>query len=309
MKPSERRRAFEGARRAALRRRTAIQRDTASEIIRLLKLARDRIREILAGQPTDYQRWSLPPLQRAIEARLAEFERAAANAAGQGAAAAAQAGIELVDAPLRAGGLSIVGVTGGIDARQLEAMRQFLTDRLKGLTARAIDRINSELGMVILGVQSPAEAIGKIARLLGDESRSRAITIVRTEIGRAFSAAAHARMQAAAERVPGLQRMWRRSGKIHSRPEHDAIDGEVRGVDEPFRVVDRHGEVIELMYPRDPKAPPAQTINCGCEALPYMRSWGVAAAPAPFTERELPPAELARNPVKAAFAARQRRGK
>jgi len=307
MTPAERKRLFERARREVLRQRSAIQRDTAKEIVRLLKQAQARIRETLASQPTEYERWQLPQLQRAIEQRLAEFERAASQAAGGGSAAAAQAGLELVDAPLRAGGLSIVGVAPGIDTRQLDAMRNFMTDRIKGLAARAIDRINTELGMVILGVQSPGEAIDKVARILGDESRQRAITIVRTEIGRAFSSAAHSRMKAAAQRVPGLKRIWRRSGKIHSRPEHDALDGEVRGVNDPWEVIDKSGEIVKLLYPRDPKAPPGQTINCGCEALPFMESWGIEAAPVPFDERELPASELLRNPVKASFAARRRK--
>lgn len=307
MTDKERKRLFERARREVLRKQSAIQRDTANEIIRLLKTARDRIRETLSAQPTDYERWQLPQLQQAIEQRLAEFERAASRAAAGGSSAAAQAGLELVDAPLRAGGLSIVGVAPGIDTRQLEAMKHFMTDRLKGLAARAIDRINTELGMVILGVQTPGEAIDKVARILGDESRQRAITIVRTEIGRAFSSAAHERMKAAATKLPGLKRLWRRSGKIHSRPEHDALDGEVRGVDEPWEVIDKSGEIVKLLYPRDPKAPPGQTINCGCEALPFMESWGIEAAAVPFEDREMPPRELMRNPVKAAAAARQRK--
>jgi hypothetical protein len=303
----ERKRLFQRARREVLRRRTAIQRDTAAEIVRLLNLARDRIRETLAAQPTDYERWYLPQLQRQIEDRLAEFERAASRAAAAGHEAAAAAGRELIEAPLRSAGVLVQAAAPGVDARQLEAMRNFLTDRIKGLTGAALDRINTELGLVILGVQAPGEAVAKVAAILGKDARARASTIVRTEIGRAFSSAAHERMKASAQHLPGLKRLWRRSGKLRSRPEHDAIDGQVRGVGEPFEVVDaRTGEVVHLMYPRDPAAPPGQTINCGCEALPFMESWGLSPGPTPFTEQELTPAELARNPVKAAFTARRR---
>lgn len=306
MTPAEKKKAFEAARRAVLRKSTAIKRDAAAEIIRLLKLAQSRIKLTLASQPSDYQRWQLPSLQSSIERTLAQFQGAAARTGTAAQTTAFDAGVDLIDGPLSAAGVQIAGTVPGIDRRQLEAMKSFMTDRIKGMTGAAIDKINTDLGLVILGVQSPGEAIGNVARILGDPARERAITIVRTEVGRAFSSASFERMNAAAERLPALKRIWRRSGKLHSRPEHDALDGQVREVDEPFQVVDsRTGEIVELMYPRDPAAPLSQTINCGCEALPFVESWGIAPAPVPFAERELLPAELQRNPVKAAFAARQ----
>jgi hypothetical protein len=45
---------------------------------------------------------------------------------------------------------------------------------------------------------------------------------------------------------------------------------------------------IEIMHPRDPKAPPGETINCGCESLPMMVSWEVTHPGAkPFTPDEM----------------------
>lgn len=305
MTDSEKKKAFERARREVLRRRTAIQRDAAGEILRLLKLARERIRTTLASQPSDFARWQLPQLQVQIERQIATFERAAASAGRTAQESAFLAGRELVDAPLRAAGLASGAV--GIDTRALEAMQLFMTDRIKGLASSAIDKINTELGLVILGAQSPGEAIGRVAKLLGDTTRERAITIVRTEVGRAFSSATQQRLEAAVATVPGLKKLWRRSGKVHSRAQHDAIDGQVREVDKPFEVIDpKTGAVIEILYPRDPRAPAAETINCGCESLPFMESWPIERQ-IPFSENELPARELARNPVKAAFAARQRR--
>lgn len=48
---------------------------------------------------------------------------------------------------------------------------------------------------------------------------------MRTELGRAFSAAAQERMEAASKIVPGLKKQWRRSGKLHPRIHHDLADG------------------------------------------------------------------------------------
>jgi hypothetical protein len=75
--------------------------------------------------------------------------------------------------------------------------------------------------------------------------------------------------------VPGLQKQWRRSGKLKPRLEHDLIDGQVRDVDKPFTVTPFGQAPVQLMFPRDPKAPAKQTINCGCDSLPYMASWTV----------------------------------
>lgn len=98
--------------------------------------------------------------------------------------------------------------------------------------------------------------------------RGRAIAIMRTEMGRAFSVAAQERMTLAREHVPGLRKQWRRSGKVHSRIAHDLADGQVRDVDKPFKV-----GTVSMHYPRDPKAPASETINCGCVSLPFMEDW------------------------------------
>ncbi|MBI1397064.1 MAG: hypothetical protein GC151_13895 [Betaproteobacteria bacterium] len=276
--------------------------DTEKEIVRLLKIALQRIREQLDNQPTDYQRWALPQLRAQLEAILAEFEGRASPAATAGQVKAWEAAVESVDEIVsRTAGPTVVAVVPQVDQTALRAMQTFMTDRIKDVSLEVVRKINTELGLVILGAQSPSEAIGKLAKIF-DGQRQRAITIVRTEVGRAFSVAGQARLEQMAPRVPGLKKQWRRSGKIHSRPGHDAIDGQVRAIDEPFEVITPRGEIVTLMHPRDPSAPPGETINCGCESLPFMDRWAVKNPDRkPFTDAELTPAELKRNPVKAAF--------
>ncbi len=109
--------------------------------------------------------------------------------------------------------------------------------------------------------------------------RGRALTIVRTELGRAYSVAGQQRFDQAHEVLPGLQKQWRRSGKIHSRASHDRADGQVRDVDKPFDVAG-----VQLRFPRDPLAPAQETINCGCTSLLFMASWEVVTpGRLPFT--------------------------
>lgn len=267
-----------------LRQRTAIQRDARAEIIRQLRSTMDQVKAVLAGAPSDYQLWSLPQLQRSMELALSEMDQAISSALGSAASRSWEAGQELVDGPIEAGGIRISAVLPEIDIRQLQAMRTFMTGRIRDISTTIANRINAQLGLVIIGAQSPSDAVAAIKDLLETGGRSRAITITRTELGRAFSTAANERMVAAAEHLPGLRKQWRRSGKIHSRLHHDSIDGQIQPMDEPFVL----GNGVRIMYPRDPAAPAAETINCGCESLDYMENWDVTnPGKMPFTDQEL----------------------
>lgn len=291
MTKQERDRAFRKARTEQLRKRTRIQRDTAAELIRLLKDAQTRIAAILAGTPTEYQAFLLPQLQRSIRQALADISAQMGQALDASAVASWQAGIDLIDKPLAAGGISITGVMPEIDTRQLEAMRTFMTDRMADVSVQLANQINTELGLVTIGAQTTGDAISKIEGLIKEGGRRRAITIVRTELGRAFAVATQGRMTQAQELLPGLQKQWRRSGKLHSRPSHDAADGQIVDVDKPFIIGG-----YALMHPRDPTAPAAETINCGCESLPFMAHWRVAnPGRKPFTQEELAASKFRRD--------------
>ncbi|MEW6330233.1 MAG: phage minor head protein [Pseudomonadota bacterium] len=276
--------AFRKALNEILKQRTSIQRGTRDDIVRALKLALDRIKVTLTSQPSDYQAWSLPQLEQQIRQVLAEFRTSASQTIGSAASRSWEAGIASVDAPLAAGGAHIAAVLPLIDTRALSAMRTFMVGRIADISETAARKITSELGLVIIGAQTPSDAIAKIAAQLETGGRARATTIVRTELGRAFSTAAHERQSLAAEILPGMKKQWRRSGKIHSRLHHDAIDGQIQDVDKPFVL----GNGVKIMYPRDPAAPAAETINCGCESLPYMDSWDVQTpGRRAFSEREI----------------------
>jgi len=294
MTDEEKRKAFERARLQVLKARTAIQRDTRGEIVRLLEAAAARITVTLAGQPSDYQRWQLGELQREIGRTLGELGAQAASGISSAAGEAWEAGQELIARPLEAGGIRILGAAPEINTQQLFAMRNFMADRIKDITLTAANQINSELGLVVIGAQSTSDAVGKVTAILGESSRARATTLVRTELGRVFSVAADERMQQAAPFLPGLKKQWRRSGKLHSRFHHDAADGQVQPVDKPFVLQGPNGRVT-LRFPRDPLAPAGETINCGCESLPLMESWDVAQP----GRRAFTPEEIARNRLRA----------
>lgn len=209
---------------------------------------------------------------------------------GDAAAASWNKGVELVDTPLAEGpgdgvpGIQLDGMVPRLDRGQLLAMQHFLTAKMRDVSTAVANRVNQELGLVMTGINTPSQAATSIQGILGGVARKRALTIVRTELGRAFSTATQGRMEQAKKAgVGGLKKQWRRSGKIHSRRTHDLADGQIREVDEPFLV---GGE--KIMYPRDPKASPKNTVSCGCTQLPYMDHWQVThKGEKPFTPDEL----------------------
>ncbi len=291
MKDRGRDREFGKALRVQLKRRTGILKGAIEAVQGLLDDAAKAIRATLERQPSDYKRWYLAQLAGEVDREMNRFGQAAASAAADAAGQARQAGIDLVDVPIRAGlavepanqvGLQLMGALPAIDQEQLLAMQTFMVDRLKGVSTDTAGKIRSDLGLVVMGVQTPEEAVASVGRVV-EGGRARATTIVRTEVGRAYSVAAQERQAQATDLLPGLRKQWRRSGKRHSRVTHDLADGQIRKVAEPFDV---GGKAI--MHPRDPKAPVGETINCGCESLPMMASWEVTHPEAkPHTPDEL----------------------
>ncbi|MFZ4160444.1 phage minor head protein [Streptomyces griseoincarnatus] len=83
--------------------------------------------------------------------------------------------------------------------------------------------------------------------------------IARTEASRAWNAAT----LAAARELSGpdrpLVKQWRTRGDARVRHSHDRVDGQLRLLDEPFRVGGH-----DMMHPGDPTAPADETVNCRC---------------------------------------------
>lgn len=291
MNDRERNRRFRAEQAKIRRGQTHLQRDTAKEVKRLLTLAAERIKQQLKASPSEWEAWYLPQLQRAVRQAMDEMSMEAGTLLRNGARASWENGVALIDEPIKAGGVNIAAAIPEVDTRQLMAMSAFLTDRVSDISLTVANRINSELGLVMIGSQSVGDAINKVDGLV-EGGRTRAISIVRTELGRAYSMATQQRQEQAAEVLPGMKKQWRRSGKLHSRPEHDAADGQIVDVDKPFIVGG-----VALMFPRDPAAPIGETINCGCESLPWMESWEMSTpGRKPFTDDE-----MARSPFRRAL--------
>ncbi|MBS7539753.1 ADP-ribosyltransferase [Ancylobacter lacus] len=290
MDDRERERRFRRERRAQLARSVLIQSETYNEIVHYLTIARNRVLAALAGTPTQFETWRLGQLQVEVRRALEAFERGATDVLMTGIDRSWAAGSDLVTAPLAAGGIDIGGRLPALDLRLLTALKSFQTDRIRDISTTTVNKVNQEIGQAAIGVQSPFAAAQKVGELI-DAPAARARTIVRTELGTAYSEAGQQRMEQAVKLgVTGLQKQWRRSGKLHPRITHELADGQIVDVDKPFRVGG-----IDIMKPRDPALDPKDRINCGCSSLPFMRHWRVSTPGAkPYSAEELARSQVAR---------------
>lgn len=215
--------------------------------------------------------YSLRQYLDAIEFQMGAFASKAKTAEGALLAESWGMGQALVDAPLAAGGI----YTGfHLSTSVLETMKDFTFHKIDGVTGAAWDQVRGELTLGILGGKTPQEVAAAIGKNI-DAGRFasislRAETITKMEMGRAFSQAADLRMEQAAEHVEGLEKQWLMVGraKVH-RPKHEALNGVHIPIDQPFY----YAGGVPVRFPRDPGAPIGETINCGCDHVPYHASW------------------------------------
>jgi len=278
-----------------LKDRAALFNATDADLAKLVDEALARIVVVLSGQPSDYQLWVLPRLVDSIRRIADQLATEAGDKAGAAMGRAWTLGARAVDAPVAASGAAAntaPDTTPGLgtaSAAQLRALRVMTTSQIGGATSAAVTSINRELGQVVLGVQAPFDAQRKIGALLTDRTASQLRAIIHLSLGQAFNTASFEKLQAQAARDPKIKKMWRRSGKLHARWNHDAIDGTVEDVGKPFYVQpgNRKGGPVALMYPADPAAPVGETINCGCVLIPWKATWGMLYKGAkPYTAAE-----------------------
>lgn len=238
----------------------ALEDQAVKRVMVLLNNARKEVAATVAS--TEWQAYYLPQMKAATERALETFAGQYGVTLRDAQREFWEAGVELVDLPLRTVG--VAAAIPEIDVTALSIMQGYSSDLVTGLSKSAIAKINQELTLGIMGQKSPYEVMQAVGKNLKDKSifksiAARADTIVRTETGRVLEAAGQARKEAAVKVVPGLQKQWFYGHSPRMpRLSHMAADGQIRDVDEPFDV---GGE--KLMYPRDPAGSAANTIRCG----------------------------------------------
>lgn len=265
-------RAAAAALRDALALRTRLINDTAGEIRALLQQAADDIAELLRRQPSDYQKWYLPQLQAEIGRVLAATAADGSGVVESGVSSSIAAGRGMVDGAIAAGAPAVQASLPILQVAQLEAMTAFATSKISGITLEAANAINTQLGLVMIGGQTPFDAVDAVSGILGEDTLRRGVTIVHTQLAQAYSAATQARVEQWAEVVPGLQKRWLPSNKLNPRENHLLVAKQLVAANKPFVVPTKKGPV-KMMHPHDPTAPAGEVINCGCTAIPVVPGW------------------------------------
>lgn len=118
--------------------------------------------------------------------------------------------------------------------------------------------INSEVLQGILLGESVPDIAKRLENVVGMNERS-SITNARTMVTGAENRGRMESMRRAEADGIMLQRIWMSAEDGRVRDAHAYLDGQTRGVDEPFE-----NELGKIMYPGDPTAEPANFYNCRC---------------------------------------------
>lgn len=185
-------------------------------------------------------------------------------------------GVALTQAPLAAGGVAVGAA--GISDDLIDIATQFSADLIQGIGDELRKRINNELVGVLVGAQTPSDAVAKIGRNLTDPNHFRTIgaraqAIVVTEIGRVQALASQARQNELAAIVPGLRKRWVHARVGEARQAHLEADARYSfdGSIGPIPVganfsINGHA----ARFPRDPSLPASETVHCRCQSVPVI---------------------------------------
>ncbi|MBC7964237.1 MAG: hypothetical protein H7Y05_14995 [Steroidobacteraceae bacterium] len=250
---------------------------------RILEETRRQVIVELSTAPADgFAAWQLPQTLNAIGKHLGAFESAAKTEVAAGLTESWEAGVQMLPGMLKAAGIQTISY--GIPTAVLDQLKEFSWGKISSVTTDALAKIRSELTLGLLGQKTPHEITQAVTALIENSEQpafksgrsifqsvsERAEVITKVELGRTFSMANQKSMEAAADDLPELQKMWLHTGHPRTpRIYHLALNGSIKPVDQPFLVGN-----IAMMHPRDPKAPVSEIINCGCMHVPYMAAWG-----------------------------------
>lgn len=231
------------------------------------------------GRAKGFEAHRLPKLLRSVDELAEDWAQKYSIEAKDLVKRGFEVGVDKVDRPIAASGIDIGIRLPEPSLTALQASQRVTVDLIDGLSRDAAKSIKREILLGASGGRTPFDVIEEIGRNLEDPSvfgtvANRAEVITRTEVGRVQSMAAQLRQNEAARIVPGLKKQWKAS--FVQRTAHMAINNQIREVNEAFDVPGAgRCPAAQLMFPRDPSGPACQTINCGCQSVPYKEEWGV----------------------------------
>ena len=255
----------------------------------LEEVRRQVLQELVSVPAADnaFPAWRLRQTLDSVNQHLATFENEARKELAVAITESWQAGTGMLEKMVTATGSGNFGLSRNLLDQMgpwLQNMKEYSWGKIEGLAADAGAKIKAELSLGVLGQKTPYEVAQKIAgnlpkelpkwknseRTIFSTIEERAQVITQTEMGRAFSMAHQGSLAAAADTLPGLQKMWLHAGHPRvARIYHLRANGSIKPVAENWLIGN-----ISMMYPRDPKAPASEVIRCGCMHVGYMPEWG-----------------------------------
>lgn len=120
----------------------------------------------------------------------------------------------------------------------------------------------------ILQGESIPNMAKRIAREMGETNHKATIRYARTAVTGAENAGRQNAYHRAADMGIEMKRVWIATLDNRTRHEHRTLDGQERGLDEPFE-----NELGKIMYPGDITADPANFWNCRCTTIVQIKGF------------------------------------
>jgi uncharacterized protein with gpF-like domain len=149
------------------------------------------------------------------------------------------------------------------------------TDQVRDVWGELGSRLKIIIRRAALGVTDPFAAMKALARVIRDPKTFgrafwRAETIVRTEVGRAFSIASQDELERAVKAGVDVRKYWLTAADERVRETHREAGRDYTQADAiPWNGLFRVG-ADELRYPKDPNGSAGETINCRCVSVPVV---------------------------------------
>jgi len=250
---------------------------------RAVRLLQDALREINQRVLTaeGWRLSNLESLQQQVNAILERYREQVTVAFSDIQTSAYELGARTVDEPLKVSGISLTPAR--LNPAIVAVLQGFSANLITKITEEVRTSINATLTQSMLGLMSPFEAQRRISEIVGAKDRlseltgisARAEAIFRTEVGRVYSISTQARMIQVAETAPDIEKGWIATGDHRTRSGHLEAHGQRVKISEYFEVAPTLGAPREkLMYPRDPRGSPANTINCRCRHIAWREGYG-----------------------------------
>ena len=245
---------------------TAALQGYADKTLILIGRLRSDLLQRLAGVE-GFEATRLGELLAAVDAGVERFRQDYGTLLEQGKEALTILGGEVVTDAVMQSGVDIL--VPDLTTTLLQALPNVTAELVQRVSSNLQQELAREIQLGVLGVKAPFEVIQAIDRILDAQGAkgyaARAETITRTEIGRAQSEATQAHLENAGRQGVPVKKQWLHSGNRNPRSAHVAASGQIRPVNEPFLI-----NGVQLRYPRDAAAPPGETVNCRCVAVPYF---------------------------------------